>query len=150
MSETSKSSNFSTSTVVIILAVLLIFVGLAWYVSNERQPIPTTDKERRDQRLKNLADLTVENQKTLTTYRWVDKEKGIVGIPIDRAMELEIADLAGKHPRAAGPITQPTASPAPSAGGSSAQKPSPASSPTTAQPAPSPAAAAPTETPAKP
>ena len=38
-------------------------------------------------RLKNLADLNSENQKLMTQYHWVDKSKGVVGIPIDRAMD---------------------------------------------------------------
>jgi hypothetical protein len=100
--------------------------------------------------LKNLADLAVENQKTLASYHWVDKEKGIVGVPIDRAMELEIADLSAKHPHAAGPITLPAPSPTPAPSGSPAQKPAP--SPATSQPSASPAGAAPspTGTPPKP
>jgi hypothetical protein len=34
-----------------------------------------------------LASLRAEEQKTLTTYGWVDQSKGIVRIPLDRAME---------------------------------------------------------------
>jgi hypothetical protein len=149
MSEANQSPTFSSSMVVVTLAVLLLFAGLAWYLAAQRQPLPPTDKERQEQRVKNLADLAAENQKTLTSYRWIDKAKGIVGIPIDRAMELELADLAGKHPHAAGPITQPTASPAPSASGSPAQKPGGSPSPANNQPSPSPTAAAPSGTPGK-
>jgi hypothetical protein len=149
MSEANQSPTFSPSMVVAILAVLLLFAGLGWYLSVQRQPLPSTDKERQEQRVKNLADLTAENQKMLTSYRWIDKEKGIVGIPIDRAMQLELANLAGKHPHAAGPITQPTASPAASPSGSPAQKPTGSPSPASNQPSPSPTAAAPAGAPGK-
>jgi hypothetical protein len=104
--------------------------------------IVTFDHTQRDQRLKNLDDLNAENQKTLTNYRWVDKGKGIVGIPIDRAMELEIADLAANHPHAAGPIATPAPSLTPFAAGSPAQKPTPAPTPSSNQPSPSPTSAA--------
>jgi hypothetical protein len=148
MSEANQSPTFSASMVVLTLVLLLLFACLSWYLAMQRQPLAPTDKERQEQRVKNLADLTAENQKTLTSYRWIDKEKGIVGIPIDRAMELELVDLGGKHPHAAGPITQPTASPVPSAGGSPAQKPAGAPSPASNQPSPGATAAA--GTPAKP
>jgi hypothetical protein len=101
-------------------------------------------------RLKNLNDLNTENQKTLTSYRWIDKGKGIVGIPIDRAMEVEIADLTANHPHAAGPITPAAPNPTPSAAGSPAQKPASAPTPAGNQPSPNPANAVPSATPAKP
>ncbi len=33
-----------------------------------------------------------EQQVILTEYRWIDQEKGIVRVPIDRAIELVLAD----------------------------------------------------------
>lgn len=35
-----------------------------------------------------LAQLRVEENETLTTYGWVDRSKGIVRIPVERALEL--------------------------------------------------------------
>jgi hypothetical protein len=46
-----------------------------------RQAIPTVDEDRKEQRLKILSDLNAENEKILSQYRWIDKSKGIVGIP---------------------------------------------------------------------
>jgi len=134
MSETNQTPKFSVSTVVTILVMLLVFAGLVWFVTYQRQSMASADHQRRDERLKNLSDLNAENHKTLTSYRWIDKGKGIVGIPIDRAMRLEVADLAAIRPHAAGPITLPVPSPAPAGN----------------QPSPSPAGAAPSGTPAKP
>jgi hypothetical protein len=150
MSEANQSPRFSVSTVVTILALLLLFAGLVWFVAYQRESISVSEPGRSELRLKNLSDLNTENQKTLTSYRWIDKGKGIVGIPIDRAMELEIPDLAANHPHAAGPITLPAPSPTPSAGGSPAQKPGSAPVPAGSQPSPSPASAAPSATPTKP
>ena len=40
-----------------------------------------------------LTALVQRQQAKLADYRWVDEKKGIVAIPIDRAMELVVADL---------------------------------------------------------
>jgi hypothetical protein len=150
MSEANQTPKFSVSTVVTIVVVLLVFAGLVWFVTYQRQSASASEHERRDLRLKNLSDLNTENQKTLTSYRWIDKGKGVVGIPIDRALELEIADLSANHPHSAGPINPPAPSPTPSTAGSPAQKPTSAPTPANNQPSPSPAGAAPSGTPAKP
>jgi len=150
MLDANQSSRFSVSTVVTILVLLLLFAGLVWFVTYQRESIAASEPGRRALRLKNLNDLNTENQKALTSYRWIDKGKGVVGIPIDRAMELEVADLAANHPHAAGPITPPAPNPTPSTAGSPAQKPVPAPTPAGNQPSPNPASAAPSVTPAKP
>jgi hypothetical protein len=41
-----------------------------------------------------LATLMHNQQARLAEYRWVDENKGVVAIPIDRAMELVVADLS--------------------------------------------------------
>jgi hypothetical protein len=137
----SAKAEVSTLTVLTILVMLLVFVGLVWIVFLQRQAIPTSTEQTRAERLKNLAQLNADNQKTLTTYHWVDKSKGIVGIPINRAMELVLKDLAANHPHAAGPANPPAASPTPAASPAPAaanQQAAPAPS-ATATPAPSPA-----------
>ena len=130
----------STLTVLTTLVMLLVFVGLVWIVFLQKQAIPTSTSQTREERLKNLAQLNADNQKTLTTYHWVDKSKGIVGIPINRAMELVLKDLAENHPHAAGPVNPPSANPTPAANPAPAaanQQATPAPS-ATATPAPSP------------
>jgi len=78
-------------------------------------------------RAKKLKDARDEDAKALTTYAWVDKNKGTVRLPIDRAMELTVADLANKNPAPAYAITAPESSAAP--GGAAAATPAPSSSP---------------------
>jgi membrane-associated protease RseP (regulator of RpoE activity) len=80
----------------------------------------------REEKLKTVQD----EAKSLTSYGWIDKNKGVARIPIDRAMELTVADLAQKKPAPAGPI----ATPPPVAPASAAPSPSPAPS---ASPSPS-------------
>ena len=75
----------------------------------------TSDYEetRAKKRMERLKALQEENQKELTTYTWVDKNKGVARIPVNRAMELTVADLAQKKPAPAGPIATPAAQTAP-------------------------------------
>jgi len=106
------------------------------------------EETRAKKRVENLKTLRDEADKALTSYAWVDKNKGLARIPIERAMELTVADLAKQKPAPAGPIAAPTpeaqatagagASPAPAA-------PAPADSPQSggASPAESPGAQAP-------
>src|SRR5580704_89287 len=121
----------STPTILTTLVMLLVFVGLVWIVFLQKQAIPTGTAQTREERMKNLAQLDADNQKTLTSYHWVDKSKGIVGIPINRAMELVLKDLAADHPHAAGPVNLPAANPTPVA------SPAPAAANQPATPAPS-------------
>ena len=116
----------STLTIITTLVVLLVFAGLVWLVFLQREAIPTDSSLKREERLKNLAQLNADNQKTLTTYHWIDKAKGTVGIPINRAMELVLKDLAANHPHAAGPINPPAASPTPATTNQPAASPTPA------------------------
>ena len=39
-----------------------------------------------------LTSLVQQQQARLAEYRWVDEKKGVVAIPIDRAMELVVAE----------------------------------------------------------
>lgn len=53
-----------------------------------------------------LSRVRAEQQELLNSYRWIDRDKDVVGIPIDRAMELTERELAA--PQAA--LPQPAAS----------------------------------------
>ena len=90
----------------------------------------TSDYEetRAKKRMERLKALQEENQKELTTYTWIDKNKGVARIPIDRAMEVAVADLAQKKPAPAGPIATPAAQAAPAAAAPTGASPAPAAS----------------------
>ena len=108
---------FSTWLGVVCLFVLFGLIVLAIIGPSPR----TSDYEetRAKKRMERLKTLHEESQKELTTYAWVDKSKGVARIPIDRAMEVTVADLAQKKPAPAGPIATP-APPAAPAGASPA------------------------------
>jgi hypothetical protein len=148
------------------LGIVLLFALFGIIVLAVIGPAPRGsdyEQTRAKKRLENLKKLREETEKTLNSYGWVDKNKGIARIPIDRAMELTIAELAQQKPAAAGPIATPqpqaTAAPvSPSPAGSpkpggaqpsaSPSPPAPASPSPAARPSPAePASPAPAKTP---
>jgi uncharacterized protein (DUF58 family) len=131
---------------IVLLFALFGMVVLAIIGPSQR----TSDYEetRAKKRVENLKTLREEADKALTTYGWIDKNKGVARIPIERAMELTVAELAKQKPAPAGPIATPE--PQATAGA--------AASPAAASPAPvgsppgggSPAASPPAQAPASP
>jgi len=90
------------------------------------------EETRAKKRMENLKTSREDADKALNTYAWIDKNKGVVRIPIRRAMELTIAQLAQQKPAAAGPIATPeaqAASPAPAAQPAASLSPAAQSSP---------------------
>src|SRR4051794_19600615 len=108
------------------LGIVCLFLLFGLIVLAVIGPSPRTsdyEQARAKKRMEKLKALHEENQKELTTFAWVDKDKGVARIPIERAMQLTVADLAQKKPAPAGPIATPAAQTAP--GGAS---PAPAAS----------------------
>jgi hypothetical protein len=98
------------------LGIVCLFVLFGLIVLAVIGPSPRTsdyEETRAKKRMEKLKTLHEESQKELTTYAWVDKNKGVARIPIDRAMEVTVADLAQKKPAPAGPIATPAAQIAP-------------------------------------
>src|SRR6059058_2829559 len=98
------------------LGIVCLFVLFGLIVLAVIGPSPRTsdyEETRAKKRMEKLKTLHEESQKELTTYTWVDKNKGVARIPIDRAMEVTVADLAKKRPAPAGPIATPAAQTAP-------------------------------------
>ena len=90
------------------LGVVFLFVLFGLIVLAVIGPSPRTsdyEETRAKKRMEKLKALQEETQKDLTTYAWVDKNKGVARIPIDRAMEVTVTDLAQKKPAPAGPIS---------------------------------------------
>lgn len=109
------------------VVLLFAFFGLLALVVIGASPRGDSYEEKRAKvRAEKLQAAREETTKALTTYAWVDKNKGVVRIPITDAMKLTVAELAPKAPAPANPIA-PQASP-----------PAQGAAPTTASPAPSP------------
>jgi hypothetical protein len=130
------------------LGVVLLFALFGVIVLAIIGPMPRGsdyEQTRAKKRLENLKMAREDAGKALNTYAWVDKNKGVARIPISRAMELTVAELAQKKPAVAGPIATPQAQ-ATAAPGSPAPGGSP--KPGAAQPAGSPSAPAASPSPA--
>jgi hypothetical protein len=100
------------------LGVMGLFALFGVIVLAIMGPSPRGDdyeQKRAKVRQEKLKTVHEEVAKSIATYGWIDKTKGTVHMPIERAMELTIADLGQKKPTAAGPIATPAAqaSPAP-------------------------------------
>ena len=139
------------------LGVVLLFALFGVIVLAIIGPSPRGsdyEETRAKKRMEKLKTLRDDAETALNTYAWVDKNKGVVRIPISRAMELTTAELAKQKPSPAGPIATPQAqSPAPptSPGPATSPKPGaaqPTGSPST--PAPAGSASPATETAASP
>src|SRR2546425_5667581 len=114
------------------LGVVLLFALFGVIVLAVIGPAPRGDayeEKRAKAREEKLKTAREEDAKALTTYSWIDKNKGVVRLPIGRAMELTVAELATKNPAAAGPIATPaapaSAAPVGAAAPSAAPSPSP-------------------------
>jgi hypothetical protein len=90
------------------------------------------EQKRAEARLKKLKDLRNAATQELNSFAWVDKGKGVARIPIDRAMQLTLGDLASKKPEPANPIATPAQAAAPAVS-PAAPAVSPAASPPTAE-----------------
>jgi hypothetical protein len=120
---------FSTWLGVVLL--FFLFGVIAWAVIGPSRRTTDYEQKRAADRIAKLKALRDQDNQALTGYAWVDKNKGTVRIPIERAMELAMADLAQKKPASAGPIATPAPQPPAAAAGVAAppSAPAPAGSP---------------------
>jgi len=96
-SQASESSSCCRGllNVVVALAALLVVAGLVWAMKHYTTPVDLT-AERAAERAKNLAELRAAEKAVVDSYGWVDASKGVVQLPIQRAMELTV--LAWQDP----------------------------------------------------
>lgn len=99
MSNASAPSSNSSFTATLLAAVggfaiflLILFVA---YLPNKAAPAGDGVKTP-EQRKAALAELRGKEKTTATTYGWVDKDAGVVRIPIAQAKELIIQEHAKK------------------------------------------------------
>lgn len=121
-------ASFSTWLGIVVLFALFGVIVLAIVGPAPRSN--SYEQNRAKKRLTNLKTLREEDAKGLNNYALIDKDKGLARIPIERAMELTMAQLAQTKPAPAGPIATPTPQEAPSASASPAASVAPGASPT--------------------
>lgn len=98
-------SMFSTWVgVVLLFGVFGLFV---WVVIGATPHGDNYEDSRAKARMEKLKKAREETDIALNSYGWLDKNKGVARVPIDRAMQLTLADLAAKKPAPANPIASP-------------------------------------------
>jgi hypothetical protein len=100
---------------VAILGTFLIMAVLVRVMVNYTRPAPPTE-DRAQLRRKNLKELRAANAEVLNTqnYVWQDQAKGVVRMPIARAMELSLKlwqDKAGARSNLIARVEKATAVP---------------------------------------
>ena len=116
------------------LGVVLLFLMFGLIVAAVIGPVKRGSDYEQKRAANREAKLKAQREQdtaALTGYGWVDQNKGVVRIPIERAMELTLVDLGRKKPTAAGPIATPAPETPASATGVAAPPaaPAPAASP---------------------
>ena len=98
------------------VVLLFLFFGIFVFVLVAATPHGNNyEQKRAEARGKKLNDARNAATQELNSYAWVDKGKGVARIPIDRAMQLTLRDLASKKPEPANPIATPAEAAAPAA-----------------------------------
>lgn len=98
--ESVKSNSTTAAYMIAAVGCFLIVAGLVWVMNHYTKPEPL-GADRADERRKALAELRAANAEVLYSpnYVWQDQGKGIVRMPINQAMTLELELL--KNPAAA-------------------------------------------------
>lgn len=97
MSNPSPSKSQLWTTALAALGGFVIFVLILVVAYLPQKPAPLSEGDLTpEQRLARLAEMRGKEKTAATSYGWVDQEKRIVRLPIDRAVELTIADINAK------------------------------------------------------
>jgi len=96
MSDTAPKTGFFL-TAVAVLGGFLIFVLIIViaYLPNRPAPIPQGTKTP-EERATILNELRARETDLASSYAWIDQPKGVVRIPLERAMQLTLEELKTK------------------------------------------------------
>ncbi len=95
--------NTQATVLVGIVGAILVFVVIVWlqvlfYDVQDQQVVRINVGDPRQ-----LSLLRAEQLETINSYGWKDQQEGLVTIPIDRAMELVVRELAAGEVPPSGP-----------------------------------------------
>ena len=76
---------------VAVTVMFFLMAGMVWLMYHYTQPGPV-EETRWAERAKNLAELTAKNKEALESFSWVSQDRGVVRLPIARAMELTVKE----------------------------------------------------------
>lgn len=86
----------------VVLVLLLAAVFAALWINRAPNATEAEDAARSAERTKNLSELQAADNAALTTYGWNDQAKGVVRIPVTKAMQLVLPALNAKGAGATG------------------------------------------------
>lgn len=101
MSDASSSPKGQTALVIAIIGVFAIFLVILLIVRNpptsldlaENVPDEEQWKLTAEGRKARLAEVRGREQSAATSYSWVNKDQGVVLLPIEQAMKLTIDEI---------------------------------------------------------
>jgi len=88
--EERKGSSSFLYLLAVIGAMLVMWLAVRQVVQHTTPPPLGT--QRAEERAKALADTRAADHAALGSYGWQDKDRGIVRVPLDRAVELTLAE----------------------------------------------------------
>ena len=101
---------------VALIGALLIMAGLVWLM-RYYTATPSLFAERSAERMQVRAEFDAANTPIVNTYDWQDQTRGIIRIPVDRAVDLTVqewqnpkaarADLMARAAKAFAPLPKP-------------------------------------------
>ncbi|HEY0457086.1 MAG TPA: hypothetical protein VGE41_11975 [Verrucomicrobiae bacterium] len=80
-----------------IIGAFLVAAWLVWAMYRYTHPLPAASN-RANERQAALKQIRQDEGKALTEYDWLDRQKGIVRLPIERAKEITLLEY--KNPAA--------------------------------------------------
>ncbi|PWU07132.1 MAG: hypothetical protein C5B43_00790 [Verrucomicrobia bacterium] len=81
-----------------VVAIVALIGGLAMFLYFINAPKPI-NSEIVSERKARLAEVNAKQNELISTYAWIDQSKGVVRIPIERAMQITVEEL--RHPNTA-------------------------------------------------
>ncbi len=91
MSYEERKGSSSFLYLLALIGAMLVMYWTVRQVGKHTAP-PPLGIERAAERSKALAETRAADQAGLTTYAWQDKDRGIVRLPVDRAVELTLSE----------------------------------------------------------
>ncbi len=91
MKEQAKSNLTVVMNATGIVGVMLILVGLIWVMYHFTQP-EAVDQSRWAERKRNLSEINAQAKEQLENYAWMDRDRGVVRLPIARAVQLTVRE----------------------------------------------------------
>jgi hypothetical protein len=94
---------FSFLMWLVVIAMFGLFIGAVFLMFRYGEDPAKAEKAIVQARMEKLQSHRDQDKLALENYCWVNEQKKIAGIPIARAMELQVERLKQKTPRAAAP-----------------------------------------------